>query len=387
MALYGDAPTSQRDRPISFILDDPGGQFATSLDLVVRPEGLTRAEPSRLAVIQTLGGAWADCWGEGVGTISLEGTTGWRGGADGLDGEGRFLALRDTVFANWHKARLAQIQAGQDPDAVRLTYADALDNITAIVAPQQFVLRRSKSRPLLLQYQLTLSVLNTDIDALSNGLDGGFLGGILDGITGAIRTIRGYIGQVQGWVNRNLVAPVRGFLAAAARLTGQVVGLARQGSGLIGSVVGVATSVARAGINLFRAAAQVAALPGLAVRQLAGAANTFTQLFCLLKNGLRGGGGYSDWGDLFGASNCSSTAGGRPPSPSTVAGTNPLYDVVPPSGPLPVSITPTAAAGITALANTDVVQQPPTAEQLRQTVTAVSDGLTVAEPDISWSVG
>lgn len=379
MSLFGSGgAASQRDRPISFVMDDPTGEFTASLELVLRPEDLTRQEPSQMSVTQTFGGAWADCWGPAVGTITLAGHTGWRPQADGMDGETRFTALRDIVFANWHKARAAAVQQGSDPSKVHLTYADSLDNITALVAPQAFVLRRSRSRPLLLQYQITLAVLTDDADEFG-GDDGGFLGGILDQISAGIKTVRGYISSVQGWVNRNIVTPVRGFLSATSRLYGQVVGLAQQGRGLVTSITGLAIQTARAGANMFRAISQVAALPGFAATQLNQVANTYTNLFCLLRRGFGGGGSFADYGDMFGASNCSSTAGGRPPSPYTAAGTNPLAAVVPPSGPLPVSVTPTAAASITTLAQADVVQQPPTADQIATHVTAVADGLSVSD--------
>lgn len=145
-------------RPISFTLQNQGGGGTISMDLVIRPEDLNRTEPSRLSTIQTLGGAWADNFGRGIGTVTIAGHTGWgQGGRP--NGLGVFLALHDLVYTRWHAARAAAVDAGRDPDSVKLIFADALDEFVWVVAPQVFTLRRNKSRPLLSQYNIVLTWL------------------------------------------------------------------------------------------------------------------------------------------------------------------------------------------------------------------------------------
>src|SRR5277367_3573779 len=75
-------PPSQKvgSAPISFIFIDGSipAPNTWTLNLVIRPEELTRTDPSRMTVQQTLGGAWADDFGPGLGSINISGTTGWR---------------------------------------------------------------------------------------------------------------------------------------------------------------------------------------------------------------------------------------------------------------------------------------------------------------------
>src|SRR5579863_9041493 len=100
-------PTDQRrqTKPISFYLMDASSRpiTSTSVTLNVRPEELTRTDPSRINPQQTLGGTpWADCFGPGLPTITIAGHTGWRRplppaiGTD--DGFAVYQNLRSTVF-------------------------------------------------------------------------------------------------------------------------------------------------------------------------------------------------------------------------------------------------------------------------------------------------
>lgn len=157
---YGFTPRSQRFRRVGFDLS--GGGAAGFADLTIRPEELTWVEPSRIAVQQTLAGAWADSFDRGVATIRISGHTGWHGGppgGGGLSGEGQFMNLRQTAFQGWHDARAALVAGGQDPAAVEMIFIDELDSREALVAPKVFTLRRSKTRPLLMMYVIELLVL------------------------------------------------------------------------------------------------------------------------------------------------------------------------------------------------------------------------------------
>jgi hypothetical protein len=147
-------PNSQRDRPISFHLWD-GGRVIASHRLYVRPEEISYEDPGRIAVQQTLGGAWADEFGRGLTQISLRGITGWRGNQDG-DGETQFHNLRRDIFDGYYSERARASAAASDPDLIQIIFVDTLNDRTMIVAPQSFRLMRSKSRPLLHQYAIQL---------------------------------------------------------------------------------------------------------------------------------------------------------------------------------------------------------------------------------------
>jgi hypothetical protein len=143
------------------------------MDLTIRPEELTRFEPSRLAVQQTLGGAWIDGFDRGIITIKINGHTGWRSEDDGGGGgEEAFQRLRAQSFTGWHLERAALIAAGTDPSPVTLVFVDSLNGYVDIVAPKSFTLRRSKSRPLLLMYSIEMLVL-ADVATSAIGLIGG----------------------------------------------------------------------------------------------------------------------------------------------------------------------------------------------------------------------
>lgn len=385
--LATSPPSSQKAeyRPISFVLDDQAsGAPPFGINLAIRPEDLTRSDPSRLNVQQTLGGAWADNFGPGVPQITISGHTGWRrGAADGLDGETRFMQLYEQVFTGWHARRAAAVAAGQDPDLVQLVFADALDNFAVVVSPGNFVLRRSRSRPLLCQYQIAMTVLDQNIDQLAylqyggGLLDADMMEALgLDSLTNSINELTGLIGDVSNFVSGTLVAPVRGFMNQTARLYGAVRGAIAAGDGIAGQLISVAQSTAKAGINLFRTMAAVASIPGQVKARLMQVVGAYTNIWCVLNNSLRQKIYYPDYSPLFGSSNCSSTSGGRPSS--QLSGQNPFYSVVPTQRALPVQINAAAQSGLTQLANADPVLAPMSTAALGGAVTNVATGMVVA---------
>jgi hypothetical protein len=245
---YGFTPPSQRNRRISFDLS--GGGADATMDLVIRPEELTRVEPSRLSVQQTLAGAWADAFDRGVATIRISGHTGWhggsaRGGAGGLSGEAQFQNLRTTSFQGWHDARSALVAGGQDPAAVEMLFIDELDRFSALVAPKVFTLRRSKTRPLLMMYVIELLVLQ---DLGDPGPGGGGAGGPGDAIAQAFGDFLAGAGALQG-------------------IAGDIAGVVGQANGIAGAAQGLGNQLANG--NLLGA---VAGAPNL-VNQLAGGLN------------------------------------------------------------------------------------------------------------------
>lgn len=392
-SLLGGPPSSQKASvcPISFLLsDDAGLGPPVGITLWIRPEDLTRSDPSRLTVQQTLGGAWGDSFGPGVPTISLAGTTGWRQAPDGSgDGQARFLELRATVFDAWHARRLQAVQSGLDPNVVTLIFADALNSYVVVVAPQMFTLRRSKARPLLSQYQITLVVLDQVVggsaspaDAIALAGMGTILGTLADGLaalTLAIDVIQGAVGTVLAAVADVVgivIAPIAFFMSATASLFGQIYGLVQAGSAVIDQVIGVGIQLARAGINLFQTVASLAAGVPFVEAEMMIIAGSYSTVFCLLNAATSGLITYQSYDDLYGASNCSSTAGGSPVSP--LAGTNPFDLIVPTSAFLPVALTPVAQASLAVLAANDPVLAPMPPAQLSATVGTISGGMTVA---------
>lgn len=380
-------PTSQKAdvRPISFILDDQAtGTPPVSLNLALRPEDLTRGDPSRLNVQQTLGGAWGDNFGPGVPTINISGHTGWRPAAGtGEDGMARFHSLKNLVFDQWHTLRANAVQTGRDPDLVQLIFADALDEFTVVVAPGQFVLRRSRSRPLLFQYQIHMFVLDQNVDAmryvsaLGLGVNASILQQTgLESLTASVNEITGQINNVRGWIDSTLVKPVQSFMNQTARLYGAVRGMIASANGVAGSLISVAQMSAQAGINLFRTVAAVESIPQQVKADLMAVGGAYSNIYCVLHNALRQQIYYEDYDPLFGSSNCSSTAGGRPIS--SLAGTNPFYSAVPTLQPLPVSLTSSAQSGLSTLAANDPVLSPLSTPALRAAVSDIASGMAVA---------
>jgi hypothetical protein len=384
------APDSQKagERPISFLLDDQSLGVAEPtpfLDLVIRPEELTRTDPSRINVQQTLGGAWADSFGAGLPQITISGHTGWRRRpSSDQDGVDRFLELKDQVFDQWHQRRDAATLRGTDPNNVRLVFSDALDDFTVVVAPMSFVLRRSKSRPLLCQYQIVMVVIDGDPgieredDAvMDSAADPAMLQGLgLTSLTASVASITAQIGNVQKMVNGSLVAPVQAFMGQTAQLYGQVRAAITAGSQLAGSLISVAQMTAQAGVNIFRSIAAVASIPQIAKAQLMSVASAYSNISCVLNNALHQQIYFQDYSAVYGASNCSSTSGGRPIS--SLAGVNPFYSAVPTPIALPINLTQDAQTAFRTFASADNVLAPISPAALTSGLSSIASGFSIS---------
>jgi hypothetical protein len=127
----------------------------------LRPEEVAYTHPTRATVIQTLGGAWVDDFGEGLTEITLSGHTGWRPGETiPIGGEEAFLLLRKGCFELYHNLRMEASRRGRDPDTVQMLFVDTLNTAVYVVYPTSLGTRKHRSRPLLFQYQLKLIGLN-----------------------------------------------------------------------------------------------------------------------------------------------------------------------------------------------------------------------------------
>lgn len=374
------APTSQKagERPISFLLQGgPSGQ--ASVSLVIRPEDLSRVEPSRLAVQQTLGGAWADNFGPGLSTINISGHTGWRGGVAG-DGEAAFASLRETVFSQWHILRDQAVKNGTSPDTIKLVFADSLDKITVNVAPVSFVLKRNRARPLLMMYQISMTVLGEEVAPVAaeidpaTGLPDKAAG--VDSLTDSLRRLTAAAGNVRSFIDSSIVGPVESFLGVANGAMARALGAVRTVDGVIfgeaAQLVGLARDISQAGRNAFYTYNAIMSQPDVLRMAVSDVASAFDNAFCVLSNVFKRTHLYPDYSDIYGASNCSSTTGGSPLSPWRI--TNGLAQVTPQIS-APFSVTSLAQSNISILRAADPVLSPMALTDLGNRMQSIGSGV------------
>jgi hypothetical protein len=395
MLAKSTPPISQKaaTKPISFVLQN-GTEFSPPLQLVIRPEDLTRNEQSRLNVHQTQGDegsqGWADNWGEGLPSVAINGHTGWRTAtATGNDGVAAFLALNDLVYKGFHALKQAAINTGMDPALVKLLFIDVLDGFAWSVAPTNFVLRRNKSRPLLMQYSINLQAISTVIDmppvdipgigSISKGL--GALGGVLGKLSGMLGSIKGMISGAMGFVTGlvgNIASTVKGFVSVANGMFQQVQGVVaavKNGAmGIANEFIGMARDVASVGLNVFRTVSAIKNLPNQIKGDVMAVAGAFNEVKCIFSNSLAPRSTYENYDSLFGASNCSSTSGGRPASP--LAGINSLQYLLPSASTSAVSIASNPFASLQVLKNMDPVLGPLSFSEIDRHVSNVTEGLS-----------
>ena len=355
-------PQSQKPLfcPVGFVLDDktagedsPPFLFAP---LTIRPEHLTRPEQSRSNVAQTLGGAWVDNFGPGLATIQISGTTGWRGSWI-RDGVSDFLYLYDVVYQQWHLRRNLAIQNGADPNDVRLIFIDGLDRDVSVVEPKAFRLARDRNRPLLMMYDIVMTVLSKGVPGdgfplFKTGIP--FLDDALSAISDALATVQDAISTVQQWVDAYILAPVSAFMGLTGLIMGQVQQIIGTTKMLTGSIFGAALGIAQGGMNLFRALGGLLTLPANVAGQIAGVASAYATMFCTLTRSLKNVSLLPNFADVYGASGCSSTTLGASPI-SPLRGTNPFDSILPTSSNESAFI-PAANSGVNALATLDVTR-------------------------------
>ncbi|EDZ0840651.1 hypothetical protein GJ904_23035 [Salmonella enterica] len=386
-------PTDQRAgvKPIAFTLQTASG-LSTPITLKIRPEDLTRTETQRTTTTQTLGRGivgWVDHFGEGLPTLSIAGHTGWRTAqGSGEDGAQAFETLNKLIMHDYPEAVQNAINAGQDPSQVRMIFVDMLDNFSWVVVPQQFVLRRSKSRPLLFQYTMQLQCISTDIDnplmilPFSGSISGG-----LRALDGVISTFEGFGKDVEGWIQNavslkdKLVAPVaasvKTFTQNANRIFRTVNSVIATGKNAINStandLIGIASDVSKVGLNLSRTLANVQDLPQDLRHSMMRVTGAYSEAFCIFNNSLRPRKTYQNYDGMFGASNCSSTTGGN--QPSRYANTNAFALLNDKQSA--VTLTADARASITELGNADPVLAPKSLNEVKRHVDNINTGMTI----------
>ncbi len=318
-------PTSQLNRNIFFCLRDKAKSGAVGHLMSVNPEDLTVASPSRLAVQQTMGGAWVDNFGPGLRTITISGNTGWRAKYNaGRDWAAEYASLHQEAFEGWHTQRALKVHAGNNPDDITMEFVDVLDKIAVVVAPIGFTLKRSRARPLLVQYNIVMNVLS-DIGGyefnaanLKHPIDPSlveksFSGG-LDDLANSITTLTKTIDDAAGSFADKL-KPAIAFLDSVNRLMNAVKGAIAAGLGYFQPLVSLAQKVAQTGQNIFSTLAAIASFPAKLAGVFSQITSVFRNFFCLLSNGFAKSLALPNFNDFYGASNCSSTTGGSPISP------------------------------------------------------------------------
>lgn len=386
-------PTDQRAgvRPIAFLLQRQG-KFSTPVTLKIRPEDLTRNEPSRVNVTQTLGRGvqgWADNFGEGLPSVTISGNTGWRTSAgSGEDGAEAFVTLNDLVQHQYHKAKQEAIDSGMNPASVKLLFIDMLDGFCYSVTPTMFVLRRSRSRPLLFQYNISMQAIDTNIDNPLMVLP--FTGSIPSGMTaldGVVKQIEGYADSINDLIASAVAykdqalapigATVKEFTNLSARVFNSVNSVITTGGNAISStantLIGFASDIAKVGTNIHRTFATITGLPSSIKSTLGNLAGAYNEAYCIFKNSLRPRKKYEDYSDLYGASNCSSTTGGRPNS--LYINSNAFHEIQPQRPPL--MMTSGAQSGVTTLGQADPVLAPIDFKEMDRNLKQINKGITL----------
>lgn len=386
-------PTDQRAgvKPIAFTLQTANG-LSTPVTLKIRPEDLTRTETQRTTTTQSLGRGivgWVDHFGEGLPTLNISGHTGWRTAqGSGEDGAQAFETLNKLIMHDYPEAVQNAINAGQDPSQVKMLFVDMLDDFSWVVVPQQFVLRRSKSRPLLFQYTMQLQCISTDLDnpLMILPFSGSIFGG-LSALNNVISTFEGFGKEVEGWIHTAVavkdavMAPiantVKTFTEGANRIFRTVNSVISTGKNAINStansLIGIASDIAKVGMNVSRTLANIQDIPQDIRHALMRVTGAYSEAFCIFNNSLKPRRTYDSYDGMFGASNCSSTTGGN--QPSAYANTNAFALMN--DKETPVTMTATAREAISELGNADPVLVPKSLGEMQRHLDNINSGVKI----------
>ena len=393
MAMYGSTrPTDQRAgvKPIAFVLQVQN-KFFSPVTLKIRPEELTRTELSRATVSQTLGRkveGWVDDFGAGLPSVSISGHTGWRASpADGQDGAMAFESLNQLVAHSYHDAKQAAIDAGIDPAKVKLIFVDMLDDFTYSVVPTQFALRRSKSRPLLFQYNIAMQAIDSKVDnPLMIVPASGDLTAGLSALERGVAAIEGYAKTINGWITEAVkykdeaLAPIGHAVATFTNLSARVfravnsvvTNAGNAVTSTANTLIGYAADMAKVGVNLNRTIANIESLPDTLKYDISRVASAYNEMYCIFKNSLKTRKRYMNYADLYGASNCSSTSGGS--AASAYASSNSFAAIAPDTPP--VMLTSGAKSSMVSIGLSDPVMAPMSIQELDRNTRLIINGVS-----------
>lgn len=381
------APTDQRAGvcPIFFMLDN-GGQLEDPVFLNIRPEDLTRTEPSRSTLHQTLGrdqGGWVDQFGKGLPSVTIAGHTGWRySNMSGMDGAEAFDALNDLVAHRYHEAKQTAVNQGLDPGEVNLIFGDLLHGTVWSVVPTTFVLRRSRSRSLLRQYNISLQAKSTSVGNTAVTMPN--LGNPANGmiaLDSAILTIASLMPDIiadLGAIIGEFTQPVIDFMEAAINILAEaqqrLLATKRALAGALSPLYHLADDMATVGVYVFRTLAAAEGVGDVIKASLIRAAAGLQEIRCIFANSLSLRQTYEVYADVYGASNCSSTTGGAPISP--LAGQNVLAMTAP--TPSPVEVSSAASASISRMKAADPILAPMSAAEMARHLSTIAGGVALA---------
>ncbi len=176
-ATLTESPTRQDDgkgngKPYSLTMyrgrkeDGEKEEVIGIYNFLVNPETVNYDFPSRTTVIQTLGGAVIDTFGAGIPTITLTGTTGWNRRDIQTDGFSAFRALYE--FYRFYQNELINPVNNNSKEQVYCVFDDGPSGLDFEVHLQDLKFPRTKQRPLLFPFTLTMKVLDGD-RGLSSG--------------------------------------------------------------------------------------------------------------------------------------------------------------------------------------------------------------------------
>ena len=170
---------------------------------------------------------------------------------------------------------------------------------------------------------------------------------------------------------------VQKFVTTSSQIFGAVtstISAVKNGIGqTVNNLVGIAKGIAQTGINIFRTVAAIKSLPGYLKHSLAQVAAAYTEAFCILRNSLRPRNTYDDYTGLYGASNCSSTTGGRPASAYVSSN---AFALMQPEAQ-PVDISPRAVSSMSSLNRYDPALAPVPIQTMGRYVTDINNGITI----------
>lgn len=380
MNLYTPASQKADSCPITFLMDDESAGTSEEMTLYIRPEELSIGFPSRMTVNQTLGGAWADVFGEGLEEGNFAGTTGWRASNWDTGGVERMTNLKQFVYNDWHAKRGAAIAKGDDPGKVKLMLIDSLNQYARIIAPRYFELKRSRSRPLLAQYRFSFVAINKDLTGQSLISDDlGILTDAvswIDSLSTSINNITSYVKSAYAWIDKTIVKPLKAFVATTQRLLTSVQNFVAAGTSVARQLAGVTRLATQAALNIWRSLSIVANLPTTAKGLLMAISGEYSNCLCLLRNAKLTESTYENYEDVYGASNCSSTTGGSAISPYSSATTNTMSYIVT-NEAATVSVTQAASTQLNYLASKDLVFDSLSSSQISSSLSSINSSLSV----------
>lgn len=355
--------------------------------LYIRPEEMTVTKPSRLMAHQTFGGTggWVDSFGQGVPTIAISGTTGWRPDDNGDDGLKRLLRLHSVVFSNWHALRAAKTLAGLDPDAIKLIYSDAMDGISWVVAPQSFTLKRDRRRPLLSQFQINMTFVSQYVAGSSSAASSifGALSALgLDSLAASLSTAYDFLSNVAGSVASALgtaVSAVKSFVKTVTTVASAVMSVVKAGLSVVNTItyglVTMARDLTRAASSVFAVFSAIASIPSYVKAQFMKVRSAFTNMFCVFSNCFQQSKLLQDYSGVYGSSNCSSTSGGT--SLSSYLNSNTFEQIQTASSTTQLQTTTDCANSISTLKNIDAVTNPPSTQMIMGHLVNINTGMVV----------